>query len=279
MDDPPKAHPWVQAGKMPALPGKAPTRSGFPWDRGRPARNRPEAGNGRPAEGPPVGSSGQDARAPRKGTHAERVSLGPRASRPQPAAGRQWTTRRRPTGGFKRARCPRSQERHPRGAGFPGSAGVPPAAGRRPAMDDPPKAHRCVEAGKMPALPGKAPTRSGFPWDRERPARNRPQAGNGRPAKGPPVGSSGQDARAPRKGTHAERVSLGPRASRPQPAGGGQWTTRRRPTRGFKRARCPRSQGKMPALPGGDARAPGGRCPRSRGFVRRSGRLAWGDAK
>ena len=45
----------------------------------------------------------------------------------------------------------------------PGSAGVPPAPGRRPAMDDPPKAHRCVQAGKpapawgrrgMPALPG-----------------------------------------------------------------------------------------------------------------------------
>ena len=28
----------------------------------------------------------------------------------------------------------------------PGSAGVPPASG--------PKAHRCVQAGKMPALPG-----------------------------------------------------------------------------------------------------------------------------
>ena len=47
----------------------------------------------------------------------------------------------------------------------PGSAGVPPAPGRRPAMDDPPKAHRCVQAGKpapawgrrgMPALPGVA---------------------------------------------------------------------------------------------------------------------------
>ena len=36
----------------------------------------------------------------------------------------------------------------------PGSAGVPPAPGRRPAMDDPPKAHRCAQAGKMPALPG-----------------------------------------------------------------------------------------------------------------------------
>ena len=36
-----------------------------PWERGRPARTRPEVGNGRPAEGPPVCSSGQDARAPR----------------------------------------------------------------------------------------------------------------------------------------------------------------------------------------------------------------------
>ena len=39
----------------------------------------------------------------------------------------------------------------------PGSAGVPPAPGRRPAMDDPSQAHRCVQAGKMPALPGGAP--------------------------------------------------------------------------------------------------------------------------
>ena len=64
---------------------------------------------------------------------------------------------RRPTGVLKRARCPRSQEKRPYGAGFPGTAGVPPAPGRRPAMDDPPKAHPCVQAGKMPALPGKAP--------------------------------------------------------------------------------------------------------------------------
>ena len=25
-------------------------------------------------------------------------------------------------------------------------------------MDDPPKAHRCVQAGKMPAIPGGTPT-------------------------------------------------------------------------------------------------------------------------
>ena len=52
----------------------------------------------------------------------------------------------------------------------PGSAGVPPAPGRRPAMDDPPKAHRCVQAGKpapawgkrgMPALVWSAPPLQG----------------------------------------------------------------------------------------------------------------------
>ena len=86
----------------------------------------------------------------------------------------------------------------------PGSAGVPPAPGRRPAMDDPPKAHRYVQAG---------------------------------------------NARCPRsqESAHAERSFLGARASRPQVG--------RRPTGVFKRARCPRSRG-----------------------VRRSRRLAWGDA-
>ena len=49
-----------------------------------------------------------------------------------------------------------SHERIPRcGAGFPGSAGVPPAGG--------PKAHPCVQAGKMPALPGKHPCATVFP--------------------------------------------------------------------------------------------------------------------
>ena len=234
----PKAHRCVQAGKMPALPGKRscgavflgarasrpqvgrrPTgvfkrsrcprsresahAERFSWERGRPARKW--------AEGPPVCSSGQDARAPGKalmrsgfpgsagvppasGPKAHRcvqavkmpalpgkrscgaVFLGARASRPQVG--------RRPTGVFKRARCPRSREsahaerfswergrparkwaegppvcssgqdaRAPRKAlmrsGFPGSAGVPPASG--------PKTHRCVQAGKMPALPGVAP--------------------------------------------------------------------------------------------------------------------------
>ena len=169
MDDPPMAHPWVQAGKMPAIPANTPMRRGG--------------------------------------------SLRARASRPHPAGGRQWTTRRWPTRAFKRARCPRSQETHPceRGGflraravpasaggparnrpeagngrpaegppvgscgqdardprknthaarGVPASAGVPPAPGRRPAMDDPPMAHPWVQAGKMPAIPGKTPMRRG----------------------------------------------------------------------------------------------------------------------
>ena len=39
----------------PAPPHRHVQRAGAPpWERGRPARTRPEAGNGRPAEGPPV---------------------------------------------------------------------------------------------------------------------------------------------------------------------------------------------------------------------------------
>ena len=32
MDDPPKARPCVQAGKMPAIPGKRPCGAVFPWE-------------------------------------------------------------------------------------------------------------------------------------------------------------------------------------------------------------------------------------------------------
>ena len=45
---------------------------------------------------------------PASGPKAHRCFPGTRASRPHPAGGRQWTTRRRPTGVSKRARCPRS---------------------------------------------------------------------------------------------------------------------------------------------------------------------------
>ena len=61
MDDPPKAHRCVQAGKMPALPGKAlgggvPGIAGVPPGPGRRPEmdNPPEARNGQPAEGPQV---------------------------------------------------------------------------------------------------------------------------------------------------------------------------------------------------------------------------------
>ena len=114
------------------------------------------------------------------------------------------TSGRRPTRVLKRARCPRSQGKRPCGTALPGSAGVPPARG--------PMAHPWVQAGKMPALPGKAPLRNGSSWERGRPARTW--------AEGPPVGSSGQacprmgeagDARDPRERHHMPRRSAQPR--------------------------------------------------------------------
>ena len=114
------------------------------------------------------------------------AALGARASRPHPAGGRQWTTRRGPTG-------------------VPGSACVPPAPGRRPAMDDRPKAHRCVQAGKMPALPGKAPPVSSYL----------------------PKRLDALDPRGPRSVPGTACVPLGPRASCGPPACGPQWARHR----------------------------------------------------
>ena len=195
MDNPPKAHRWVQAGKMPAIPGKTPMRRGGSLRaRGVPGTaGVPPATGRRPAMGNP-----------------------PKAHRwvqagKMPAIPGKTPMRR---GGALRAR------------GGPGSAGVPPATGRRPAMDDPPKAHRWVHAGKMPAIPGKTPMRRGFSCERG--------------------------------------GALRARASRPQPAAGRQWTTRRRPTGGFMRARCPRSQEKHPCGAGGALRARGGPWERGR---------------
>ena len=237
-----------EATRMPPDVGPAPGSHRFPATDGRPpftateveAPERPSWERGRPArtwaEGPPV---------------------------------------------FKRARCPRSQERHrlshrlSRGdstrsthAGsrsVPGTAGAPqgarasrPQVGRRPTG---------VQAGKMPALPGKAPpVSSSLPKRLDALDPRRPPLGprdRGRPARkwaaGPQVFKR---ARCPRsqerhrlshrlsrsdstRSTHAGPRSvpgtagapLGARASRPHVG--------RRPTGVFKRARCPRSQGAL----------------------------------
>ena len=238
----------VQAGKMPAFPGKAPPVSSSlprrldprvparspgarapPWDRGRPARKW--------AEGPPVCSSRQDARAPRKGSAC--VIVSPEATRPT----------RPPLG--------------------PRDRGCPPWERGRPARKWAEGPQVCVQAGKMPALPGKAPpVSSSLPrrLDPRRPPlgprdRGRPPGSAGvPPASGPKAHrcSSRQDARVPRKGTACvivspeatRRARSTPAPARPPGPRAPPWE-RGRPAR--KWAEGPQvcvQAGKMPAFPG-----------------------------
>ena len=159
---------------------------------------------------------------------------GARASRPHPAGGRQWTTRRRPTGVSKRARCPRSRARRRAERVSPGARATRPQVGRRP-------------TGVF--------KRAGCPRSRER--RRADRSSLGARATRPQVGRrpTGElkRARCPRSRARrrAERVSLGARATRPQVG--------RRPTGVFKRTSLPPHGG-------------GGGCPRSR--ERRSRKVA-----
>ena len=277
-----------RGGQGARAPRKAPTRSGFPWERGRPARKW--------AEGSPVCSSGQDARAPRDrrgpaeccGGDARSSGGGPAAGCPFPASGR----------GGQGARAPRKA---PTRSGFPWERGRPArkwaegppvcSSGQdaRAPRDRRGPAERCGgdarSSGGGPAAgcsfpasgrggqgaraPRKAPTRSGFPWERGRPARKW--------AEGPPVCSSGQDAALP--GTDAglrnaagetlAQAAVGLRRVvhfRP-PAGAGRAPALQGkhprgagfpgsagvpPASGPKAHPCAQA-GKMPALPGTDA--------------------------
>ena len=128
----------------------------------------------------------------------------------------------------------------------PGSAGVPPAPGRRPAMDDPPKAHRCVRAGKMPALPGGVPPASGPKAHRCVRAGKMPALPRGvPPASGP-------------KAHRCIRAGKMPALPRGVP-----------PASGPKAHRCVQAGG-TPALPGGLRRSAGGGAPVGRRPVRSS---------
>ena len=183
-----------------------------------------------PGKAPPVSSSlprRLDPRGPGSVPGTAGVPLGARASRPQVG--------RRPTGVFKRARCPRSQERHrlshrlSRGdsthaapARSPGPRASPWERGRpaRKWAEGPPVfkrarcprsqerhrlSHRLSRGDSTHAARARPPGPRASPWERGRPARKW--------AEGPPVCSSGQDARAPRKGTACLIVS--PEATRP----------------------------------------------------------------
>ena len=237
-----------------------------------------------PGKAPPASSSlprRLDPRGPRSVPGTACAPLGARASRPQVG--------RRPTG-VQAGKMPAlpgkappvssslPRRLNPRGPrSVPGTAGAPlgarasrPQVGRRPTG---------VQAGKMPALPGKAPPVSSSLPRRLNPRGPRsvpgtacvpPGSAGVPPASGPKAHrcSSGQDARVPRKGTACVIVS--PEATRPtRPALGPRdrvrppWE-RGRPARKwaegpqvFKRARCPRAQGPRPPI--------ASTCPESRG--------------
>ena len=275
-----------------ARPSPAPlgprNRGRLPRERGRPARSGPKAHGC---------SSGQDARAPRNGTACLIVSPeAARRARPSPAPlgprnrGRLPRERGRPARmwaegpqWFKRARCPRSQERHrlshrnsrgdstrstlagparspePR-APSPGTRASRPHVGRRPTV---------VQAGKMPALPGTAPpVSSKFPRRLDALDPRRPRSVPGAagafpgtagvpPACGPKAHgcSSGQDARAPRNGTACLIVSPeATRHARPTPA----------PLGPRNRGRLPRDRGRPARMwAEGPRLFKRARCPRS----------------
>ena len=113
--------------------------------------------------------------------------------------------------------CPRLQSPHAKRC-FPGSAGVPPASG--------PKAHRCVQAGKMPAIPGTRPCGAVFPGSAGVP-----------PASGPKAHRCVQAGKMPAlPGTRPCGAVFPGSAGVP-------------PASGSKAHRCVQA-GKMPALPG-----------------------------
>ena len=228
MDNPPQAHRFVQAVKAPLAPAPTPPacRSAFPGIAGVP-----------PACGPQAHRFVQAVRvhlAPVPAPPAWRSAFpGIAGVPPAPAGGRQWTTRRRPTGLSRRSGRPSRPRRHlqPAGAPFLGSrASRPP----RPEAGNgqPAAGHRFVQAVRVHLAPAPTPPacRSAFP------------------------GIAGVP---------------------PAPAGGRQWTTRRRPTGLSRRSRRPSRPRRHLQLAGAPflgsraSRPPVGRRPT--GLSKRSG--------
>ena len=99
----------------------------------------------------------------------------------------------------------------------PGSAGVPPAraegpswtARRRPAMDVPPKVHPCVQAGRMPPLPGALRARA----QGEHPSMT--SASTPAPTPAPTLGGRTPPCYRPRRGARDDARVLPPPRTRP----------------------------------------------------------------
>ena len=270
MDNPPQARPTATAAPCPVERTAEPTpgiagvppapAGGRQWTtRRRPGQQRqPRHARSNASRSPPSGRPGQPAAGPAnsdsramRSTHRG-IPLD-RGRPPAPAGGRRWTTRRRP-----------GQQRQPRHARS--NASRSPPLGSRASR--PPR----LEAGNgQPAAgPGNSDSRAmsgrthrgAHPWDRGRPARpgRRPAMDN--PPQARPTATA-----APCPVERTAEPTPGIAGVPPAPAGGRQWTTRRRPGQQRQPPPCPVERiaeptpgiaGVPPAPAGGPPVCPGG---------------------
>ena len=277
----------ARLASAPAGPARRSARPGAratPWDRGRPARlntGGPSAHGGRDARDPRKGATpsiergyrapvcnrgpsepGSGAKTAAASGHANSHALGhARSNAPQPPWDRGRPARpgpqARPTA--TAAPCLAKRTAEP----TPGIAGVPPAPGRRPGQQRQPH-HAWPNAPRsppgiagVPPAPGRRPGQQrqprharshaprSPPWDRGRPARpgRRPAMDN--PPQARPTATAASCLVEP-----IAEPTPGIAGVPPAPAGGRQWTTRRRPTGLSKRSRRPSRPRRHLQLPG-----------------------------